>query len=164
MSEQQGSAVPAVFNRLMSGLLRSPLHGLASRSVMLITFTGRKSGKRYTTPISYLREGDRVVAFSGGRWWRNLAGGAQVKLDIKRQTYWGVADVVAGDRRAIADGLQAFLREVRSDARFYGVTYDNDGEPNRGDVDRAAERCVMLIIQLDARRAPAAVTAAGTTP
>jgi hypothetical protein len=35
-------------------LLRSPLHGLMSNRYLLITFTARKSGKRYTTPVAYL--------------------------------------------------------------------------------------------------------------
>jgi hypothetical protein len=49
---------------------------------------------------------------------------------------------------AVADGLRAFLRQVRTDARFYGVKYDADGEPNRDDVQRAAQRVVMLCVQL----------------
>ena len=56
MAQQESSTIPPLLNRFMSGLLRSPLHGIVSRSVMLITFAGRKSGTTYTTPISYLRE------------------------------------------------------------------------------------------------------------
>ena len=36
-------------NLFVASMLRSPLHGLLSGSVMLITVTGRKSGRRYTT-------------------------------------------------------------------------------------------------------------------
>ncbi|MDE0053611.1 MAG: hypothetical protein OXT64_05055, partial [Gammaproteobacteria bacterium] len=39
-----------VINAGMRLLLRSPLHALASRSLMLITFTGRVTGRTYTTP------------------------------------------------------------------------------------------------------------------
>ncbi len=46
------------------GTTRSPLHFLVSKSIMLITFTGRKTGNRYTTPISYLPEGDTVTVFT----------------------------------------------------------------------------------------------------
>jgi hypothetical protein len=132
----------------MRAILRSPLHRMASRSVMLITFTGRKSGRTYTTPISYDREGDLVTAFTGARWWRNLEGGAPVTLFIKRQELQGWVLPVAEDKQAVADGLQAFLRRVRTDARFYGVKYDADGEPNRDDVQGAAQRVVMLSVQL----------------
>ena len=43
---------PAWLNTLMSLLLRSPFHGLVSTHLMLIRFTGRKSGKLITTPVS----------------------------------------------------------------------------------------------------------------
>ena len=148
MSDQERSTVPPLLNHFMSAVLRSPLHPMASRSVMLITFTGRKSGKTYTTPISYARDGDLVTAFTGARWWRNLEGGAPVTLYIKRQELLGWALPVAEDKQAVADGLQAFLRRVRTDARFYGVKYDADGEPNRDDVQRAAKRVVMVCVQL----------------
>ena len=42
-----------IFNPFMVWLLRSPLHKLASKNTLLITFTGRKSGKKYTTPVNY---------------------------------------------------------------------------------------------------------------
>lgn len=50
---------------------------------------------------------------------------------------------------AVAEGLRAFLSKVRSDARFYQVKFDDDGVPNWEDVQRAAQRCVMLRVQLD---------------
>jgi deazaflavin-dependent oxidoreductase (nitroreductase family) len=47
--------------------------------ILLLTTTGRKSGKRYTTPLLYVRDGDDlvVIASNGGAksdpdWWRNL--------------------------------------------------------------------------------------------
>ena len=43
------------FNPMITWLLRSPLHGLVSKSIMLITYKGRKSSKEYTTPVNYLR-------------------------------------------------------------------------------------------------------------
>jgi len=34
------------YNTLMSWLLRSPFHGLLSKSTLLVTVTGRKSGRQ----------------------------------------------------------------------------------------------------------------------
>lgn len=149
MSQQEATSVPPLLNRFMTTMLRSPFHRMASRSVMLITFTGRKSGKTYTIPISYVRDGDLVTAFTGAKWWCNLAGGVPVTLFIKRKEYRGHADVVADDKEAVARGLRAFLRRVRSDARFYQVKFDQDGGPNWDDVRRAAQRCVMLQVRLN---------------
>ena len=122
---------------------------LASRTVMLIAFTGRKSGRTYTTPISYAREDDVVRAFTGAKWSRNLTGGAPVTLRIKNKEYPGWADAVADDKAAVAEGLRDFLRVVRFDARFYGVSFDEDGEPNWEDVQRAAQRVTMIRVQLN---------------
>ena len=36
-------------------LLRSPFHGMLSNGMMLITVSGRKTGKKYTTPVDYTR-------------------------------------------------------------------------------------------------------------
>lgn len=149
MTQQESNTIPPFFNRAMTGLLRSPFHRIASRSVMIITLTGRKSGKIYTTPISYIRDDNLVTGFTGAKWSRNLAGGVPVTLHIKNKAYQGVADVVADDKEAVAAGLQTFLSRVRSDARFYQVKFDADRTPNREDVRRAAQRVVMLQVRLD---------------
>ena len=60
-------------------LLRSPLHGLVSGRIMLLTVTGRRSGRSFTVPVSYLRYGENILSFTSGEWsawWKNLRGGA----------------------------------------------------------------------------------------
>jgi len=42
-------------NPLMKALLYSPLHGEVSKSLMLLSFTGRKSAMKFTPPVGYLR-------------------------------------------------------------------------------------------------------------
>ena len=42
-------------NDFMAWVLRSPFHGMLSNGMMLITVTGRKTGKAYTTPVGYYR-------------------------------------------------------------------------------------------------------------
>lgn len=81
-------------NLFMKPLLKSPLHFLVSGQLVLITFTGRKSGRTYTTPLAYMREGDTVTLFTqkSRTWWKNLQGGAAVTLQLKGQTVQGDAD------------------------------------------------------------------------
>ncbi len=82
-------------NLFVRWLLVSPLHGLVSKRVMLITVTGRKSGKRYITPVEYARDGETVYATStvGRTWWRNLQGGQPVQVRIAGRDYEGTGDV-----------------------------------------------------------------------
>src|SRR3712207_1467404 len=63
-----------IVNPTMAALLRSPLHRILSNDLMLLTFHGRKSGKRYTTPVGYMQEGNRLYFFSHAGWWKNLLG------------------------------------------------------------------------------------------
>jgi len=51
-----------LYNPVVAAVLRSPLHGVMSDSVMLLTYRGRKSGKVLTTPISYVRDGGDILA------------------------------------------------------------------------------------------------------
>ena len=105
MSQQESATIPPFLNKVMSTIVRSPLHGMVSKSIMLITFTGRKSGKTYSTPISYTQNDDVVTAFTHAKWARNLEGGAPVTLTIKNKAVQGQATVVSDDKDAIATGL-----------------------------------------------------------
>jgi F420H(2)-dependent quinone reductase len=87
----EGHAPFAVFNRTANPLialtLRSPAHGLLSRNLALITVTGRKSGRRFTFPVIYRQDGDRVTIDVGWPerkyWWRNLLDGGPVEMRIR---------------------------------------------------------------------------------
>jgi deazaflavin-dependent oxidoreductase (nitroreductase family) len=74
-----------IANKIFMPLLRSPLHFLVSHGMMLITVTGRKTGKQYTTAVAYVRDDQRVVFFSGRDllWIKNLEGGAPVMLRLR---------------------------------------------------------------------------------
>jgi deazaflavin-dependent oxidoreductase (nitroreductase family) len=61
--------------------------------VMLVTTTGRKSGRRLTVPLLYLRDGDRVVtvASKGGMdhhplWYLNMLSNPGVEVQIGEDT------------------------------------------------------------------------------
>src|SRR5512132_986721 len=42
------------------------------KRLMLVYLTGRKSGRRYRQPISYVRDGDTLLTPGGGKWKLNL--------------------------------------------------------------------------------------------
>ena len=136
--------IPPIVNRTMKAVLRSPLHELVSKTVLLISFTGRKSGRTYTTPVSYSQSDDQVIIFTHADWWKNLEECALVTLRIRGRDYQGLAVPIVEDKHTVAAGLAAHLRKVPSDARFYGVKINQEGVPSAEDVARAAQSVVMI--------------------
>jgi deazaflavin-dependent oxidoreductase (nitroreductase family) len=82
-------------NPLMRWLLQSPLHGIVSRKYMLITVTGRKSGKQYTTPVQYGAADNKLFVLTSRDyiWWRNLRGGTAVSLQLRGKMASGEATI-----------------------------------------------------------------------
>jgi len=143
----QTPTIPPIVNHAMKFVLRSPVHGMVSKNILLISFTGRKSGQTYTTPVSYSQHDGQVYIFTHANWWKNLRNGASVTLRLRGQEMQGLAEPVAEDKQTIAAGLRAHLRKVPSDATFYGVTFDDDGNPRAEEVEKAVQTVVMIRVQ-----------------
>lgn len=99
-----------LINPLMKALLRSPVHGLVSDTLLLITYTGRKSGRTYTTPVGYEElDGTLYVTSQTDRvWWKNLRGGAEVEVRLRGDRRVGHAEVIE-DNESVADYLLGFV-------------------------------------------------------
>jgi len=97
-------------NRVFKPLLCSRLHFLVSHGLMLITVTGRKTGKSYTTPVAYHQEGSLVTFFSGGHlaWVKNVQGGAPVTLRLRGKEVSGLARPCPEDQ----DTRQRLLKKM----------------------------------------------------
>jgi len=137
-----------MLNKTMKFLLRSPMHGMVSKTILLITFTGRKSGKTYTTPVSYSQDGEQVYIFTHANWWKNLHRDQPITLRIRGREFQGYAETVSEDKQAVAAGLAEHLRKVPSDAPYYAVNLDENKNPNDQDVDQAVETVVMIRVRL----------------
>jgi F420H(2)-dependent quinone reductase len=75
--------------------------------VLLLTTTGRRSGKKRTTPLCYLPSGDRyvVIASYGGMdwapaWWLNLSQSPEATIEAGRAHRAVRARQTAGEERA----------------------------------------------------------------
>jgi deazaflavin-dependent oxidoreductase (nitroreductase family) len=57
-------------------VLRSPLHRIMSKSLLVLTYAGRRSAKTYELPLQYIEVGGRLVIWAGNAaektWWRNF--------------------------------------------------------------------------------------------
>lgn len=83
-----------ILNPTLKFLLRSPLHRAMSGGMMLLYFTGRKTGKRYDIVLAYHEEGGKLYTFSSSPWSRNFIGGAPVTLRLRGEMVPATATVV----------------------------------------------------------------------
>ena len=78
----------AGFNRRIDGLRSSRILGpLVSRYLTVVTYTGRRSGRTFSTPVGYRLSGDvatiMVMLPDAKKWWRNFTGeGGPLTLDL----------------------------------------------------------------------------------
>ena len=135
-------------NDFMSWVLRSPFHRMLSNGMMIITVTGCKTGKTYTTPVGYYQEdGYLWILTSRDRtWWRNLLGGAQVKLLLKRKPVNGFAETEL-DGKAVESRMFEYIRYVPQAAKPLGIRMGNK-IPNAEDVARIAKDRLFVKIKL----------------
>jgi deazaflavin-dependent oxidoreductase (nitroreductase family) len=135
-------------NDFMSWVLRSPFHGILSNGMMLITITGRKTGKRYTTPVGYYEEGGYlwVITSHDRTWWKNLRGGAEVGLLLKRKSVTAFAKPEL-DEKAVEERMYEYLRHVPQSAKPLGIRMEN-GNANAEDVAHTAKDRLFVKIQV----------------
>jgi deazaflavin-dependent oxidoreductase (nitroreductase family) len=78
----------------------------AGTPLLLLTHTGARTGRQYTSPVAYLPDRDRYVVFAanGGRpnnpgWYHNLVADPQAVVEVGRHTLPVTATLLDGDER-----------------------------------------------------------------
>jgi hypothetical protein len=78
--------MPVVFrivNVPMRLILGAPFATPLGKRLMLVYLTGRRSGRHYRQPISYVRDGETLLTPGGGRWKLNLVDGQPTHVRLR---------------------------------------------------------------------------------
>ena len=140
-----------MINPVVKFVLRSPIHGLMSRNTVLLELKGRKSGKIYTTPVSYhAAPNGQVHCFTEkqNKWWHNLREGDELRLTLRGRDLVGKPTVLVDGSPQVQAALSDFLVATPRDASHAGVAFDADGQPVASDVVEASKSLVFISIQL----------------
>jgi deazaflavin-dependent oxidoreductase (nitroreductase family) len=118
---------------------------------MLITVTGRKSGKTYTTPINYVRQDNTllVISLRDRTWWKNLRGGARVTVRLQGQDLKGTGQALE-DPEAVASDLLLILRQAPALRNHFQLDLRADGQPIDPDALAwlAQDRVIVRVTEL----------------
>ena len=150
---QQGPKILfKVMNPLMKLILHSPLHRRMSSRVMVLSFTGRKSGKRYSTPVAYVREGDMVIVVTYSSWRNNFKQPAPVQMLIQGKSVSGTA-IFVDDPARIKQLLHTLMTTSGKETmQRMGLWVDNLDEASPEAVKQATEGAYFIEIHTEGRQ------------
>lgn len=123
---------------------------LIGRLVLLLTTTGRKSGKPRVTPLQYEEIDGRLYlgAALGQRadWVRNICANPAVDVRVKGRRLHGTASII-NDCEQIADFLEVRLQRR---PRMVGAILRGNGlalPPSRADLEQYARGLTLVVIR-----------------
>ena len=140
--------VHRVVYRATGGRVGGRIWGL---SILLLTTTGRKTGKVRTTPLCFYPDGENlvVVASNGGlawfpSWWLNLLEHPQAAVRVGRATRAVVARPATADERDTALGGDHGDRARLSRVRAESSAPDSARDPSAGGCRIASDSMLEL--------------------
>jgi len=138
-------------NPLTKRLLDSRFAGPMAKQLLVLRYRGRKSGKTFSTPVGYVRDGERIVIVTNPtyRWWPNFVGGAQAELRLPEGWRHATVEVVPPDdpRYDEVVALQVAKRGPGM-LRGFGVEVDDAGHVSTEAKATAPARAHMVLATL----------------
>lgn len=88
-----------------------------------------------------------MISWRDRKWWRNLRGGADIRLLLRGRDVQGRGQVIEEDK-AVSQSLFDYYRRAPRIARYVGIGLDSAGQPIPADCDCAAQKMVTVRIDL----------------
>lgn len=133
-----------VINVPMRAMLGLPFPTPAGRRLMLLRLTGRKTGRTYRQPVSYVRDGETLLTPGGGRWKFNLVEGRAVPIRLRGRDIEAVPEIITD-----ADEVDRLLTVMTASSpmvkRFVAVPQDPDGHFDRSRLQTAIDHGFRVV-------------------
>jgi len=141
-----------VVNVPMRFVLGLPVSTPLAKRLMLVHLTGRRSGRRYRQPISFVRDGETLLTPGGGQWKFNLVGGQPTRVTLGGRDISLLPELVR-DPAEVARLLDAMRAKNPAITRFVPIATVADGTYDRDAVSRAVEHGFLIVRWTPAHRA-----------
>ena len=137
-------------NFVVVSISKSLFHPIISKSILVLKFKGRKTGKKYLIPVSYYEYSKQRLVCVTDRpniWWRNLISVEEIEILFRGKMRKASVEVESENDDLIKAHLAALCEHSRVDGFFAKVRY-KQGEPIEEDLKRAASRMTSIEINL----------------
>jgi hypothetical protein len=111
---------------------------------MLVFLTGRRTGKSYRQPVSYVRDGATLLTPGGGNWKLNLENGRPVRIRLRGRDVLARPEIVA-DPDEVERLLGIITAANPMASRFIGIPRGPDGRFDRDRLEAALRHGFRVI-------------------
>jgi hypothetical protein len=119
-----------IINVPMRRILALPFSTPLSKRLMLLYLTGRRSGRSYRQPVSYVKDGDSLLTPGGGNWKLNLEPGRPERIRLGGRDVTARRDLI-DDVEDIDNALMTMTAVNPRTASFIPITRRADGHFDR---------------------------------
>jgi hypothetical protein len=136
-------------NPFLKFLLRTPLAGPARKQLMVLSFTGRKSGNQYSLPVSAHQIDNQLYALAGAPWTKNFRGGRAAEVLLNGKTTKMNGELIVDP--AVVSDLSHRLADsygVKQAQRMMGLAFRDQRIPTVEEFKEAAEREGIVAVRL----------------
>jgi len=128
--------VMSILNVFMRPILRLPFATPLTKRIMLVSFTGRKTGKAYQQPLSYVQQDDTLLTPGGGKWKLNLREDQSVRIRLRGRDVFARPEFVR-DPDEIERLIAVMTAANPTVSAFIGIPKGPDGRLDRDRLETA---------------------------
>ena len=143
------SAVLRIVNPALAFLLRTPLAGPARKQLMVLSFTGRKTGRPYSIPLSAHLIDHDLYALTDKPWKQNFRDGAPAQVVYNGKTPAMRGELIR-DRAAVSDLFHRCAESYGAQRaqRMMGLKFREQRIPTREEFEEAVDRMHLAAVRL----------------
>lgn len=144
------AALMRLVNPVMRFVLRSPLAVLVRNQFMVLSFTGRKTGRAYSIPLSAHLIDGQLYALTGSPWKQNFRGGGPVQVVYDGKTTAMRGELIH-DRAVVSDLLLRCAQSYGAQRaqRMIGLKFRDQRIPTRDEFAEAVDRLHLGAVRLN---------------
>lgn len=143
------AAILRVVNPILRSLLRTPVMGAARNQLMVLNFTGRKTGHRYSIPVTAHRVDNDLYALTGAGWKGNFRNGATADVFLNGKSAAMRGELIE-DTPVVADLYRRCAESygAKGAQRSMGLKFRDETIPTIQEFTEAVERNGLAAIRL----------------
>jgi hypothetical protein len=143
------AAILRLVNPVLGYLLRTPVAGSAREQMMVLSFNGRKSGRRYSIPLSAHQIDNALYALTSAPWKQNFRDGLQAEVLHNGKTTSMHGELIR-DRAIVADLSHRCAESygVKRAQRMMGLKFRDQRIPTVEEFADAVDREHIAAVKL----------------